>query len=471
MEDSILLVSLPPWGVEVPPLGLASLSAYLNSQKINNEIFDFNVELYNLVDDKCHYLWQMSYADYWHSPQEYPAIYEKLKREFQYLANILVFSPEKFIGFSLPTNCSNFVVADLARIIKKRTEKTVVVGGSSVSIYQQRLNLVTVAGEFIDYYIVGEGEEALAELLRSKINNQNPAPRVKAVLSQNDAKNDIDLKDDSFDFSKLPLIDFLGFDLDKYKLKQGFAIEFSRGCRGNCPFCSFAASVKFKVRHYKDIAKHVSFYDNKYNIKHLRVVDSAINNNSYNLEKACDLLIKNKNKIKLTALAIPNETMNYKLLKKMKKAGFYRLEYGVESGSNKILKLMRKSFTSQIAARVIRDTYLSGIDVYIYLITGYIQETEDDLQQTKLFLRRNKNFITAIKSINPLYIMSGSRLDIDAVNYGVKYTGQGRDRYWYIPGENDYNIRKARVVELKQYVRHLGIPLSEQTDTLDFITG
>lgn len=40
-DNDILLVMPPPWGVDVPPLGIACLSSYLLHKGIKVEVFDF----------------------------------------------------------------------------------------------------------------------------------------------------------------------------------------------------------------------------------------------------------------------------------------------------------------------------------------------------------------------------------------------------------------------------------------------
>ncbi len=170
----------------------------------------------------------------------------------------------------------------------------------------------------------------------------------------------------------------------------------------------------------------------------------------------------------MSALAIPRKGMDYELLCKMKEAGFYRLEYGVESGSNEVLKAMRKIFTVETAERVIRDTYRAGIKTFVYLIVGYPQETKEYFDETKEFLKRNASYIAMIKSINPLYIMAGSEIFYHSEKYNVVLPSKNSDREWYMGDKNTYDIRRNRVLELKMFVKDAGIAFTEEAESLEF---
>jgi radical SAM superfamily enzyme YgiQ (UPF0313 family)/MoaA/NifB/PqqE/SkfB family radical SAM enzyme len=470
-EDGVLLVMLPPWGVDVPPLGLSCISSYLAEKDIAVKVFDFNIELYNLVPGKYKYLWSMNYADYWRDSKEYPIIRQELNSHIEYLIEQILCLPHRIVGFSLPTNCSDFLLAEIVKRIKKKDKKKkIVLGGASVSIKEQRIELLKFISDFVDYCVVGEGEEVFYRFAKDMLTN-NAVQEMKGLIIKDRFDNDID-KAKIPDFNNLPFPKFQEFNLSKYTVPQSLPIEFSRGCIGNCPFCDFKSVFpNFKTKEPQYILKQIRFYIEKYKINHLTIVDSAVNGDIKHLGQICDVLINNGVNIKLSALAIPRREMDRNLLSKMKKAGFYRLEYGLESGSNKILKSMRKIFTSQIAEQVIRDTHQVGIKTFIYIIVGYPSETEKDFNKTKEFIKRNSHYITMIKSINPLYVMAGSEIARNPSKFGVVLPLDNRDRTWYVNyGNNHYEIRKKRVFELKVFFRKIGVPFTEEAESLEFTT-
>lgn len=470
-KAEILLVMPPPWGVDVPPLSIACLSSFLRSKGFLTEIFDLNIALYNSVPEEYQYLWSMQYGDWWHNQARYPVIRKKLDNYIEPLIEKILSFHQKIIGLSLPTNCPDLILEEIVRRIKEKDPgKIVILGGVSISIKEQRENLLRRIEPFVDYCILREGEEALYELLKRIVKGRfSEIENLTSVLTKEKFYINTQ-KAQVRDWNKLPFPTFEEFDLKKYTAQGGsLPIEFSRGCIGNCPFCDFKSiSPNFKTKPVPQVFAQIKFYLEKYKINHLTIVDPAVNSDIKNLEQICETLVNNNIRLRMSALAIPREGMDYALLCKMKKAGFYRLEYGVESGSNKILKLMRKIFTIEMAEKVIRDTYRAGIKTFLYLIVGYPQETEEDLNETKEFLKRNIPYITMIKSINPLYIMAGSEIFYNPQKYNVILPPKNSDRGWYIGKENTYDIRKNRVFELKVSVKDMGISFTEEAESLEF---
>jgi radical SAM superfamily enzyme YgiQ (UPF0313 family) len=74
-------------------------------------------------------------------------------------------------------------------------------------------------------------------------------------------------------------------------------------------------------------------------------------------------------------------------LRWMKKAGCYRIEFGVESGSPKILKNIGKSFTVEDARRTFRLCREVGIRPYPYLLLGSPGETLETVERTISLMR------------------------------------------------------------------------------------
>lgn len=469
-NNEVLLVISPPWGTDTPPLGIACLSASLKSSGISTKVFDMNIELYNSVDEKYRYLWSMNYSFWWRDPKKYSYIISELNFFINSLIEKIVNCPQRIIGFSLPTNCSDLLLDDIVKKVKERfPEKIIILGGVSISIKEQRLSLPKQLKLLTDYYVAGEGEEVICSLA-SMIFSDNTAGinSLKGVMKTCDLGDDIK-KAEVTDLSKLPVPDFDGFVLSKYRASKSLTIEFSRGCIGNCPFCDFkSVSLSFRMKNPEYITEQIRYYINRYGITHISVCDPAVNGDIDALERLCDLIYKKGIEISISAMAMVRKEMNSAILKKMKRAGFYRLEYGIESGSNKILQAMRKYFTIETAERVLKDTFIAGIQTWIFLIVGYPGETEYDFKATQAFLKNNVKYITKIKSINPLYIMAGSEIFYNYKDYGITLPANNSDREWYISKDNTHLSRKRRVLDLKHEAEKLKIPFTEEGESLEF---
>jgi radical SAM superfamily enzyme YgiQ (UPF0313 family) len=470
VEDpvNVLLINLPPWGVDTPPLAAACLCGYLQAKNIEVDIFDMNIELFNNSPVKDRHFWSMNYSHLWRQEKDYEKIRKLLDSQINYLIEKVMNSDKKIVGFSLPTNCSFFILREITEKIKNSgSEKIIIAGGGSVSIKEQREELHHIAGQFIDYYVAGEGEEVLYKIVEC-LNQKNPTgiESLEGVFVKEKIKESglAQVKD----LNSLPYPSFDKFDLKKYQAPGSLPMEFSRGCVGRCTYCAFkAVSPLFRIKSASYLFHQIRFYQQQYGMKHVSFSDAAINGNPAVLGELCDLLIKEKVEVKMSALAIPRPEMTLALLRKMHRAGFYRLEYGAESGSDKVLGLMRKIFTVKSAQQVIEDSSKAGIKVYLYFIVGYPGESNEDFLKTKEFLKKVAPFVTMIKSINPLYVMVGSELSCFPEKYGINFGEKNRDINWFTR-DNTIDIRKRRVEELKSYAKQIKIPFTEEGEHLEF---
>ncbi len=470
-QADLLIVTLPPWGIDTPPLAQACLSSSLKHHGIAVDVFDFNIRLYNIVPKKYRYLWEMNYSHLWRQQDSFNQTKEVIRPYFTPLVQYIINHPAKYIGFSLPTNCPDHLLAVIVKEMRKEApEKKIILGGVSISIKAQRDHLLARLQKNVDYCVIGQGEEVLCELMKLLLSKQEKRVKdLKGILTKQDWYKQAEVQACK-NLDALPFPDFDNVNLSDYKTPKSLVMEFSRGCIGRCPFCDFrSVSPSYRTKSASYIIQQIQYYQKKYNINHLSVCDAAVNSNVRELEKVCDLLIEEHVSIKISALAIPRKEMNEKLLKKMKKAGFYRLEYGVETGSDKILKKMRKIFTVKEAQDVIRMTYKVGIKTIIYLLVGFPGEEQRDFNATKEFLQQNANSISLIRSINPLFLMAGSELFECSERYGIQIPQKNPDSDWSIPREkNDRKFREQRVFELKKTAKEAGIRFTEEADCVEF---
>ncbi len=467
----LLIVTPPPWGVDSPPLAAACLSSSLTYHGIAVDVFDLNVRLYKRVPDHCRHLWGMEYSHQWRQEESYRAIQARIAPYLEPLVGEIISHPAKHIGFSLPTNCSDYLLADMIRTMRSAApEKRIIIGGVSVSIKAQREPLLVHLRDDVDYCVVGQGEEVLLEMMKLLGSGRKERIReLTGVLTRENLHAEVQVRIVS-DLGALPFPGFDNVRLSDYTTSGSLVMEFSRGCIGRCVFCGFRSiSPSFQTKSSAYIVRQICHYQQAYGTHHLSICDPAVNSNLKVLEEVCDRLIAEGIKIRISALAIPRKEMTARRLEKMRKAGFYRLEYGVESGSDRILKKMRKIFTTQQAREVVQATHLAGIDTVLYLMVGFPGETDSDFEATRQFLRETANYITLIRSINPLCIMAGSELFECSERYGIHLPRNNPDSDWSIPDQkNDRELRAQRVLALKKTAAELGIYYSEKAECSQF---
>ena len=122
--------------------------------------------------------------------------------------------------------------------------------------------------------------------------------------------------------------------------------------------------------------------------------------------KFCELLIKSKLPIKFRIQARV-DTIDEEVLKILKKAGCDLIEYGAESGSNKVLNAIGKNITVDKIKRAVELTKKEGIEIKYFLIVGSLEETPKETWETfKLIKETKPDWI----GINALTIYPGTEV-------------------------------------------------------------
>jgi len=409
----------------------------------------------------------MNQKNFWREEKLFREICNIYKDSITEVVKRIVEHPARIIGFSI-SDPRQLMSLTIIRSIKKRTpQKVIIVGGP----YYNDVHKTNEEKKIIDYFVHGEGESAIQNILKKpKKNVQIPGTlyytkdilgRYNEVLSPG-IKKQVDLKEYSYPRYK-------HFNLKEYKTNS-VTSEWSRGCIAKCTFCQNIVHFKnYKFRTAKNIADELEYNSKINGVKHFSLVDPAINGNIKLLEKICDLIIERNLDINWSGSAIPRKEMTLSLLKKMKKAGCIRLEYGVESGSDKVLKIMNKIHRAKEAELVLKHTKIAEIKVVIFIIVGYPGESEEDFNMTLDFLKENKENIDLVRSVNSPYLQTGTDLMENKDKYGIIIPKNKGDYTWYTKEGNTVKIREKRAKQVINLLDKLSIPhdLNTLSETKD----
>ena len=452
------LIITPPWDIETPPVGLGYLVEYLINKGINVEVFDFNIEFFNKFKEKYGYLWDLNNHKYWLDDSLFKNLLNIFKEEINNCINKIISSNVKIVAFSVAHPREKMTIEVIKKLKEKKPELKIILGGPSCHFDETRTIFIKNIPDLVDAYVVGEGEEILLEIIKA-INNNKELGKIKGVIIYKNGKYSKLIKGEPLDYKKIKIFPtYSKFDLSKYTNHNMLTVEWSRGCIGNCSFCqNNAIWGNYRSRTVESIVSEIKYHTTKNNIKDFFVSDSAINGNPKQLEKICNLIIKSKLKIRFSGFAIPKK-MTYTLLKKMKKAGCYRLEYGIESGSDHVLRLMRKINCVDDAEKTLKLTHNAKIDVVLYFMVGFPGETDEDFNRTLEFIKRNKNYIKLIRCVNAVYAMEGTDLRNNPRKYGIIIPKSGNTNYmWYDKTGNNPKERNKKIRKVNLLLNELGI--------------
>lgn len=299
------------------------------------------------------------------------------------------FTPD-IVGITSMT--PSFLGAREAARIAKEEGAVTVVGGVNMDIFAKE----TLSYDFIDYGIIGEGEESIVELCRA-LEDGRAVENIEGVAYKRNGAVVLGrpriIRDlDSLDFPAYHLL-----PMKNYNSIIGFypvsTMMGSRGCPYQCSFCCKTSSdAKHRRRSAKNIIDEMELLIKDYGVREIMFYDDLMLPEQ--IEGLCREILKRNLRVSWeTPQRI--DLIDARILPLMKKAGCRLLRYGVEQGDPKMLQMVDKKITIEQVKKVFKKTREAGIDTFAYFIIGYAFETEETMKAT----------IELAKEINPRFVM------------------------------------------------------------------
>ena len=193
-----------------------------------------------------------------------------------------------------------------------------------------------------------------------------------------------------------------------------FPLIFSRGCMASCTFCSSWMIWKgYRFRNGKLVADEIEMLVERYNAKHFVFQDDTLTGSRDDIILFCKEIIKRKLKIAIYGTTRVDE-VDYQMLQYMRKAGFYELSFGIESGSPGMLIKINKRTDLRMIERAIKLTKKAGIITNALMMYGLPRETEEDKRLSVEFLKKIKPDETG--TVGSVWIFPGTALYEQAKN-------------------------------------------------------
>lgn len=252
----------------------------------------------------------------------------------------------------------------------------------------------TVLRKFnVDFCVVGEGEETFLEACK-RIDKGQSYEDVKGIwllkdnrLIKNPHRELIeDL--DSIPFPARDLVDFPNIYLTfpgviRGKYIRSTNIMAGRGCYFNCSFCSIQKIFgnKYRLRNPPNVLQEVMHLQKNYGLKGIKFQDSSFASNRKWVISFCKEIIQRGIKF-VWSCDTRVDIVDMEILRIMKKAGCIQVEYGIESGSPEILKILNKKIFPQNAISAVRMAQDVGIRVGASFMIGNPNEKLSDFEMT-----------------------------------------------------------------------------------------
>ena len=313
----------------------------------------------------------------------YTGIKNKLKKE----------SPDIVgITFLTPTFKHVTKIAEIAKEVNSGC--VVVVGGAHPTAFPEQV--VEILD--IDFVVIGEGELTLLELVNAVRSEEKSFEHIDGLAYKSGNKIFLTspralIRDlDTIPFPARDLIDrrlYYSAPTKKVSSEKNSTLIFTgRGCPYNCIFCMSEVIWQRKVRYRspKTVVDEIEECVNKYGLREFNFIDDTFILTESRVTKICREIKKRNLDISWICFGRANHVSSG-MLRELKKAGCKRISFGLESGSQEILNLMRKNITLEQSRNAVKMAKEEGLEVHASFMLGNIGETEETIKKTIKFAK------------------------------------------------------------------------------------
>ena len=455
-----LLIMCPPWDITRPPINLALLASFLKSKNYKTDAWDLNIKFYNaVIETPLKDLWDMM-SQNTVTPQEMTdRFFADAPELVDKFVDQILETGAKFIGFSIHYRNIVFTEHMVAKLRQRNKKVNIIYGGpEAIAAYK----IGQLGNLHADAYVMGEGEATLEETLKSfEINKKFVQLEGLVVPVKGNAVSEFEPRKPILDLDTLPFPTYEEFDLNEYHPEDNnvnLPFLFSRGCIGKCTFCMdhFIAG-RHRCRSAENAVAEIKYHIKRYGITHFGFNDLICNGSPKALERLCEVMIQENLNILWWSYAVIRRGLTAELFKKMRASGCVSVNFGMESASTKVLKMMNKYYTQEIAEETIRNCARAGIQTAINIIVGFPGETRKEHQETMEFLKRNKDYLHTVVNLGTLMLSPGTKISTFPEDFGVKID-EVRGT-WYSDDGNNIDERNRRLEEVRYLLHQLNIPL------------
>jgi len=352
-----------------PPLGILYISAFLEKNNIDNDVFDTTFSSRRKLRE---YLLQ--------NRPDIIGLYCNLMTKLNVIETV------RFIKSQIPSS-------------------TVILGGPDV-----RYNAELYLKEGVDYIVIGEGEDTTLELVNHiQSEATDPASIAGIAYMRNGVVVQNRERDKIKDLNELPIPNRGKIDLHlyldawkRYHGKNAISVSTMRGCPYTCKWCSRGVyGLSYRRRSPEKVAEEIALIKEQYNPDSLWFVDDVFTISHKWLETLAQELAKRNVRIPYECITRADR-MNETVVALLRETGCFRVWIGAESGSQKVIDLMDRRVDVNQVRDMIRLTRKSGIEAGTFIMLGYPGETEEDIEETIHHLKESNPDIFTITVAYPI---------------------------------------------------------------------
>jgi radical SAM superfamily enzyme YgiQ (UPF0313 family) len=363
----------------MPPLGMAWITSFLQSKGVPTTLVDLQVS------------------------------------DFSVETLLQIHKPE-IVGIG-GTSHTRFESFTLAHRVKAYDPAICVIYGGSHASFTASDTLRHISD--IDLIVRGEGEFTMHQIVSRVLKRSSDFTDILGISYRQNGEIVHNLE-----VERIKNLDILPFPyrdpeaIQRYNLLLDFlhvpaaSVVSSRGCPVNCSFCSASAmfGTQLTFRSAQNVLDEIEQLLKEYRYQGIKFFDSTLTLKRNHIEALCAEIQRRRLKFPWEC-EIRVNGMSRDLLHSMKEAGCYYVDFGVESASPSVLKLMHKGITLEHVENVFRWTKELSMFTKVFFTFGHVGETIEDAQTTVQFMEKYAKYITVAATGIGVRIYPGTEVE------------------------------------------------------------
>ena len=310
------------------------------------------------------------------------------------------FEAADLIGVSIVYEHQMFHAIQYARWLKRRwPEKQVLFGGTSISQlykYLKDKRDMKYFFEFVDGVVAGEGETAICQI--AEAGEVAPGMPVQNLVTYDAKRDDVHLPE-HIHYENVAALGrpIFEHDWDLYlSPERGINYSPSRGCYWNkCTFCDYGLNTATPTSPWRERRIEQVIDDLRHAVDDCgaRFVYFAVDvmSPSY-LDRLSDALVESGLGLRWGAEIRMERVFSPERCRKIQASGCVHVSFGMESGTQRILDLIDKGTRIEYMSQTMQNFAEAGVAVHLFTFTGFPTETPEEAQQTRDFIRANRQW-------------------------------------------------------------------------------
>lgn len=350
------------------------------------------------------------------------------------------------IGFSV-TYISQFGAAiRLAKRIKNTVNNAFIVfGGTAVNRVRSNIGKIPLIFDLVDCFVPGHGEKVLLNLANC-LDSSGDWHKLAGVIYRNSEREVISNESVVLDPNLVGVPDYGSLLRNhRYYSPSVLCLRTNTGCYwGKCHFCA-QTYCGYYQRRPELIADDMIHLVDQFGATYVCFVDTATPFPI--MSRIADSLIERKREIPWEAMVRFDCKLDESIFSRLKESGCRKLNFGLESGSQRVNDLINKGIDLERAEKVLGYCAKYSISFAILAMIGFPGETEQEMLETVDFINKNRPLggkdFSAWVSIFALN--ADSYVHLNPEEFGISIIDKDNQDYFY---------RNALSYECKNKVPH-----------------